>query len=330
MFVPHSLYGLRILSNSPVPGLLVRNDSHDVDITIHLREKNSREAGLDAIPHQFFFTSTYLNSMGQPILRVGNLNDAYFGFFYDDGARFAVKRDGSEVWADGPENYAVEDIATYLVGPIMGFVLRLNGVLPLHACAINVAGQAIALTGVQGAGKSTSAAAFARMGYAVLSEDVAALTEVGGKHIVHPGYPRVNLWPKSVEALFGSVDTLPLVTPTWGKHYLALDGAEHLFQSEPLPLGAIFLLEQRVFGAAAPKIEAITAGSAMPKLVANTYGNSLLDAPLRRKEFSQLGNVLAKTQVYQVWPCDDPLRVYELCEAIAAKAQGSAAHAVHG
>jgi hypothetical protein len=158
---------------------------------------------------------------------------------------------------------------------------------------------------------------------------VAALTEVNGRHIVHVGYPRVNLWPKSVEALFGSVDTLPLVTPTWGKQYLELGGADHLFQNEPLPLGAIFLLEDRVSGAAEPKIEAITAGAAMTKLVANTYGNYLLDAPLRRKEFAQLGNLLAKTQVYQVWPADDPLRVYELCKAIAATARGTVAHAVH-
>ena len=210
----------------------------------------------------------------------------------------------------------------------MGFVLRLNGVLPLHACAIAVEGRVIALAGQQGAGKSTAAAGFARLGYAVLAEDVAAIAEAGGKYIVHPGYPRVNLWPKSVEALFGSADSLPQVTPTWGKQFLTLDGEEFRFQSQPLPLQAIFVLEERLPGPNGLRIEPIASAEAMPKLLANTYGNYLLDAELRGKEFVQLGNVLAKTQIYQVWPSDDPARVYELCEALAGQIQHLAAPAV--
>ena len=112
-----------------------------------------------------------------------------------------MKSDGSEVWADGPENYALEDTATYLVGPVMGFVLRLRGSLPLHACSVAIGDKAIALMGPQGAGKSTAAAAFARLGYSVISEDVTALSESGGRYMVQPGYTRVNLWPESAEAL---------------------------------------------------------------------------------------------------------------------------------
>ena len=328
MFVRHFLYGLRIVCNSPVPGLPIREDYRAPDVTVHLREKNCLQADLKALPRKFSYISPHLNAQGQPHLRAGSLNDDYFGFFYDDGARFAVKRDGSEIWADWLDNYAVEDIATYLVGPVMGFVLRLKGVLPLHACAIAIQDRAIALVGEQGAGKSTAAAAFARLGYAVLSEDVAAVAEVGGQLIVHPGYPRVNLWPESVEALFGSADKLPQVTPTWGKQFLALDGAENRFQNEPLPLSAIFILEERVSGADLPRIDAIPAASALTMVVANTYGNYLLDASLRRKEFVQLGSLLAKIQIYQVWPSEDPARVYELCQAIAAKVRGDGTFAV--
>jgi len=328
MFFYHSLYGLRIISNLPVPGLPVICDHKNSDVIIHLRDKDARPPGLGRTPEIFSFTSAHLNAKGEPVLRAGNLNEHYFGLFYDDGARFAVKRDGSEIWADGPEDYAVEDIATYLVGPVMGFVLRLNGVLPLHACAIEVDGRAIALVGQQGAGKSTAAVGFARLGYAVLAEDVAAIAEVDGKYIVHPGYPRVNLWPKSVEALFGSADSLPQVTPTWGKQFLALDGEEFRFQSRPLPLQAIFMLEERLPGATGLRMEPIASAEAMPKLVANTYGNYLLDAALRGKEFMQLGKLLAKTQIYQVWPSDDPTRVYELCHALAGQVQDSAASVV--
>jgi hypothetical protein len=277
---------------------------------------------------RFFYVSPTSNDDGQPVVRVGKLGDHFFCFFYDSGARFAVTRDGREIWADGPEDYAVEDLATYLVGPVMGFVLRLLGILPLHACAIAVEDRAIALVGSQGAGKSTSAAAFAKMGFAILSEDVVAVTEEGKRRMVQPGYPRVNLWPESAETIFGCVHGLPPVTPTWGKHFLALNDAQHRFQNKPLELAAIFILRDRVPGAPKPRVEKIAPASAMPILVANTYVNYLLDAAMRRTEFVQLGQMLRKTPVYQVWPLDDPSRVYELCEAISAEARACAASTI--
>ena len=324
MAVRHSLYSLRLSANLPIPGLTVLDDPLPADITIHLKEEKGSVPSLFSLPSHFSYISPNQNSDGQPILRACKLGDSHFGFFYADGARFAVKLDGREIWADGPADYALEDTATYLVGPVMGFVLRLHGILPLHACAVAMRDQAIALVGDQGAGKSTTAAAFARQGYAVLSEDLAAVAESGSQLMVQPGYPRVNLWPESAEALFGGAHQLPPVTPTWGKHFLALDPPNHHFQSEPLPLGSIFILRERDANSAAPRIEKVSAAQAMTTLVANTYGNYLLDAEMRKTEFEQLGRLLRKTPVYQVWPSDNPSRVYELCEAIAAKAQSSA------
>src|SRR5690348_16585408 len=102
----------------------------------------------------------------------------------------------------------------------MGFVLRLRGALCLHASSVAVGDSAVALVGLPGAGKSTTAAAFACAGFSVLSDDVVALADEGPQFYVHPGYPRVNLWPDSVQELFGSEDALPRITPTWDKRYL--------------------------------------------------------------------------------------------------------------
>ena len=323
----HSVYGLRFTSNLPIPGLPVRNDLRDPDVRVHLKEESGRSAPVFSLPSEFFHSSPNLKADGQYVFRASRFSDGSFGFFYGDGARFAIKSDGSEVLADGPENYAHEDTATYLVGPVMGFVLRLKGALPLHACSVAVGDHAIALVGPQGAGKSTSSAAFARLGYSVLSEDVTALVEAGGRYMVQPGYPRVNLWPESAEALFGDAHALPPVTPTWGKHFLALDRDEHRFQSQPMPLGGIFLLRERNASAATPRIEPMPAASAIFSLVVNTYGNYLLDAAMRKREFIQLGRLLQKMPVYQVWPSDDPSRVYEFCDTIAAMVQGKTAYA---
>src|SRR4029077_10951164 len=117
-----------------------------------------------------------------PALQVAVLEGGKdFGFFYSDGARFAVDRTGCEVYADWAENYTLEDACTYLLGPVIAFVLRLRGVICLHASAVIVDGRAIALFGLAGAGKSTTVAACALRGFSVLSDDVAVLADLGNR-----------------------------------------------------------------------------------------------------------------------------------------------------
>jgi hypothetical protein len=327
MGVHHSLYGLLLSSNFPIPGLPILSGSRSPEIKVYFKHASTLQPSIFSEPVNFFYSSPNLNDDSQPVARVGRLGDRFFVFFYSDGARFAVRCDGREIWADGPENYALEDLATYLVGPVMGFVLRLFRTLPLHGCAVAVQSKAIALIGPPGAGKSTTAAAFAKLGFGVLAEDVVAVVEAGERLLVQPGYPRVNLWPESAETLFGAVHDLPPVTPTWGKHFLSLDDHLHRFQNEPLELAAIFILQDRVAGPAKPRVERIFAGSALPTLVANTYVNYLLDSNMRRAEFFQLGRLLQMTPVYLVWPSDDASRVYELCDSISAQARGNTSYA---
>jgi hypothetical protein len=275
-----------------------------------------------SLPLDVFYTSTHLDIHGRPTVRIGNLGGEYVGFCYADGARFAVHRNGDEILGDWPDEYSLEDAATYLVGPIMGFVLRLRGTIPLHASGIAVNDRAIALLGAPGAGKSTTAAAFAGQGYRILAEDVVALQEKDGSFWVLPGYPRVNLWPSSVEALFGSPDALPVVTPAWGKHFLNLDGEERqLFQQEPLPLCAIYFLGARAPGEQSPSIEMMDLPSALTTLVANTYVNYILDTEMRRQEFEVLGRMVSMLPVRVVRPSTELSRLPQLCRAITSDFQ---------
>ena len=72
--------------------------------------------------------------------------------------------------------------------------------------------------------KSTLAAALATRGCAVISDDVVALSRIADEYVVHPGPPRIRLWPDSVRALYGSTDALPRLTPAWDKRFLDLTG----------------------------------------------------------------------------------------------------------
>ena len=237
LFASYEIYGLRLAANMALPGLPLWADSNAFDVRIRLKDwTNFPTTSLE--PVESFYASAD-GTDGPPNLRVGMLPGRdYFVFFYSDGVRFAVERRGHEVWGDWPENYTLEDACTYLLGPVIGFVLRLRGMTCLHASAVAVGQHAIALVGFPGAGKSTTAAAFARCGFSVIADDVVALAENGDKFLVQPGYPRVNLWPDSVRALFGSEEALPQITPTWDKRYMALGENGLGFVANPLPLGA--------------------------------------------------------------------------------------------
>ena len=106
-----------------LPGLPLRLDPDTFDVRIWLKDWTIFPTTFSQSVDIFYSSSD--NPDGQPNLRVGLLPGGdYFGFFYGDGVQFAVERRGREVWADWPENYTLEDACTYLLGPVLGFVLR--------------------------------------------------------------------------------------------------------------------------------------------------------------------------------------------------------------
>jgi len=310
-------YGLHITSNCRVPGLPADEGPAGGDLEIHLNDGTK----FPDLFGEFLYTSENVDEFGRPCLRVGRLCTGAYGLFYSDGPRFVVDPHGHEILADWPAGYCLEDAVTYLSGPVLAFVLRLRGIISLHASAVAVEGRAIALVGSPGAGKSTLSAAFAKSGYAVLSDDVVALIENGACFRAQPGYPRVNLWPDEVRALFGSEDALPRITPTWDKRFLPLDQDRFLFEPQALPLGVVYVLRSREAGRPACRIGPVARPLAMITLVANTYLNYLLDKNMRSREFGVLGRLVNSVAVRFVDSPDATSQLGELVRAIVVDAK---------
>jgi hypothetical protein len=245
-----------------------------------------------------------------------------FKLCYSDGTEFMVDRLGTSVSATWPAKATVDDTATYLLGPVMGFVLLLRGLHSLHASAVAVGDQAVALVGPAGAGKSTTAAALAGHGYRVLSEDVVALVPASGGFYVQPSYPCIRLWPESVEALFGAADALPLLTPNWDKRYLDLGTGIHRFQQDPLHLAAIYVIGDRSNDPMTPRVEPMSPSAALIALTGNAYVPFLKDKAARAREFELVRHVTSSLPVRRVIPHTDPGRIAGLCEVILNDFQG--------
>jgi len=245
----------------------------------------------------------------------------FFELAYGNEALFFVDGATKQVWGTCPPPLTNEDLATYFLGPVMGFVLRRRSILALHASAVCIGEQAVALCGESQAGKSVTAAALALRGIPVLCEDVTPLIKVDGKFQVEPGYPRVCLWPDAVEKLFGAPDVLPRLTPSWEKYFLPLDGKNAKFEEQRRVVSAVYLFAPRVEEVDAPRIETMSSREALLGLVQNTYMNWLLDREQRAAEFDALGKLVTQVPVRRIVPHLDHGRIGALCELIVADAE---------
>jgi hypothetical protein len=216
----------------------------------------------------------------------------------------------------------LEDTATYLLGPIMGFVLLLRGCISLHASTIAIRGLAVVLIGPAGSGKSTTAAAFAGRGYSILAQDVMTLDDQGNSFLVRPAYPCIRLWPSSVAALYGPQAKVLRLTPTWDKCYLDLTQKRYRFNKDPLPLAAIYVLDDRLEDPSFPSVRDLSPAQALISLIENTYLNYLMDREMLATKFELLGRVLANVPIRQIIPHSDPAYISKLCTTLIEDFEG--------
>ena len=313
------LYGLRVETDRPLPGLAPEPWPGAPDLRIWLGSVPADVFG--ASPELPWHLPDRAAAPGaDPALRGWRTADgAAYRFRYADGVEVRVDAAGSRVTCTWPAELTLEDAATYLLGPAFGFVLRLRGVTALHASAVALGGAAVAVCGPAGAGKSTTAAAFAARGRPVLSDDVVPLLDAPGGVLARPAYPHLRLWPDAVRALRGEDADLPPLTPTWDKRFLDLS-TEGAFHREPLPLAAVYLLGGREEGPETPRLERVPPGAAVLDLVANVYMGWLPDAAARGRDLALLGRVAASVPVSVATAHADPARLGELCALIEADA----------
>ena len=85
------------------------------------------------------YTSDYTGPSGTPALRIfRDDEEGLFHLVYFDGMQFWMDRQGTKLWASWPSHLSVEEAATYLLGPVLGLLLRFRGVTCLHASAVAI------------------------------------------------------------------------------------------------------------------------------------------------------------------------------------------------
>lgn len=318
----YTVFGLRLHSNLKIPGLTSLEPKEllpDIEIHLGITPPAAERSSVD--PDEPMYVSAYSGDTGEPALRIWEVADrSILRLDYFDGVQFWMDRRGGNVWASWPRTLRIEDATSYLLGPVLGLLLRFRGLTCLHASAVAFGDSAVAFVGSEGAGKSTTAAALARNGHPVLSDDIVALATRDGAFHILPAYPQLWLWPDSVETICGSPDAIPPLTPNYEKRCLNLGSNAFRFEDRLLPLKTIYLLGERK-DEPAPCIETLPPQEALVSLVANTYATNILDREMRAREFEVLGQVVSSVPIRRIHPHCDARRLNELCQLIMRDSQ---------
>ena len=311
----YQLYGLRVRLSRPLSGLMPADGAEPIDLRIDL---DSDDHGrFERLPKELWYASRkdrYGNFAH--VWKLGG--DAYYRFRYSDGADFVIDRSGFRIWVSWPPALTEEDIFTYLTGHILAFTLGLRGYLCLHASAIAVDDRAVALVAPGGGGKSTTAAAFARLGFAVITDDILVLAPRNNVYMAQPGYPRINLWPASIHSLTGICEDLPRIVPrsaSYTKRYLDLTSGWSRFQQKPLQLAAFYTGES-IPASSQPSTTGVSAKDAMMVLTSQLYRFPLIAEADLKKEFDHLADIATRIPLRSIAFHRKLSRIDELCRAI--------------
>ncbi|MGH9256162.1 MAG: hypothetical protein ACRD3C_16505 [Vicinamibacterales bacterium] len=314
--------GLSCESDAPIAGLRVVPSEGRCDLTISMRGQEKTTRCLRPGTASVRYVSPEREESGVPVLTVLAGPDGYL-LRYSEGASFLVDPRGGHVEVQWAPPLTEADASTYLLGPVLAFILRLRGTVPLHANAVVIEERGVLFVGDAGAGKSSTAAVFAKMGYPVLSDDIVPIANAGGRALAYPSHPRLSVWPDSADALFGEHVALPFHSPSYPKPYLDILDAGYGFQHSPVPIGIVYVLGARSAASRGCSSTPMDPRPALLALVRNTYCSYLLDAKMREREFDVLSQLVKQGPVRGLSFGDNLDSLASSCRTLAMETRGA-------
>lgn len=266
-------------------------------------------------------------------IRLGEVPDAIPGALFDGVDCFvspteylldipAVARfyvcNGREVRLDIVPGAPVENVTTYLLGSVFGALCHQNGMLPLHASAVEASGAVTAFLGDSAAGKSTLAACLARRGYPVVADDICLLQDHGAGVRVIPVAGWLKLWNQSLQHLGQHAIEENRVFRSDDKFRLYL-------QQQPIdpgqtrpPLHNVVFLERNADPHAAPSLQPVSPLEAIAGLMKLTYAGYVPElAGQKSRIFEQSARAMRQARAWQLsvpWGLDQIESVLHLLE----------------
>jgi len=223
---------------------------------------------------------------------------------------------GNDVRLEIAPSAPIANVSTYLLGSVFGVLCHQNGLLPLHASAVEDGDVVTAFLGDSGAGKSILAACLQRRGHRIVSDDICLLQPDAESDFM--GVVSVadwlKLWDESLQYLGETPAEQNRVFSTDDKYRVFLSDTG----SERRCLGRVVMLARDPNPQAEPSLQPLPlldAIAAVMEMVYVSYVPAL--AGQQSRVFEQCAKVFQHARAYRLtvpWGLDRMESVLDLLE----------------
>lgn len=222
----YQAYGLNIRSDFPLFELIPGGTGEDLYI----------QKGKVILPT---FVPTSISRQGIEALFGGNSESACLR--WPGIVTLLAEKGNTLTVAPDFDNIDPQFLSLFIVSEALGLILYQRGLFLLHASAVIVKEGAIVFVGTAGAGKSTTAAAFARAGHVIIADDMVAINfNATDDAVVFPASPLVKIWSSSVAGLGYDISSLPTLYSDSRKYFV---WQQQDFLTASIPLISIYILQ---------------------------------------------------------------------------------------
>jgi hypothetical protein len=225
---------------------------------------------------------------------------------------------GNEVRLEIAPDTPIANVSIYLLGSCFGALCHQNGLLPLHASAVESGGAVTAFLGDSGAGKSTLAACLRRRGHRIVSDDICLLQdEEDGMHVV-PVAGWLKLWNESLKYLGETPVEQNRVYSTDDKFRLFLAEPGAAINSDRPRLDRVVFLARGGDSRAQPTLEPVALLDGIAGLMKLTYAGYVPSlGGQKSRVFRQCARVLQQARAWRLtvpWSLDRMDAVLDLLD----------------
>ncbi|GAB5447470.1 hypothetical protein [Gymnodinialimonas sp.] len=296
----YSAYGYTLLSEVKLHCL--RAAEPDAKPDLHVSASWSKEVSQIEIPDDAVMRTDAVTADGRPYLSVWAKQEGIrISHHSDEGAVvFTLVGAPPRILVEIAPNTPAVDVEAYLIGRVLGSMMRFLKLTCLHGAFLEVDGAAIGFLGGKGAGKSTILATSAIAGHAVIADDIGVLQASGaGSWSIPPAYPFLRAWPQSIAELTISPRAVagPVISFNQ-KRYVDLTVPPFSHVNRPMPLHALVVLGDRK--GRTYDLQRLTGAAGLVPLSAHTYA-PYVDAPAsRHRDLLTLAQVVKQCQVFSL------------------------------
>jgi uncharacterized Zn-binding protein involved in type VI secretion len=243
----YRIFDMRLRSSIQLPGLAVCPDG-DANLSVCVEE------GAGADHSGFEWVHEWKTGQGEVVAACARREDSYL-LRFPGLSDFHFLPGERKITAFPSPGISANTLAHLLMDQVIPRVLGHQGKVIMHASAVVMAdGNAIAFLGDSGKGKSTLASSFYQAGFGLVTDDSMLLELHDGQVYCLANYPSLRLWPESAERLFPDSADFEAVAHYSNKQQMMLLNAKRV-HSEPVPLKAVFVLDDPATASANEEVE---------------------------------------------------------------------------